>query len=50
MKNVAPDEASALEAIETREWIDSLDYVLHGQDSARTVRLLQALQIGRAHV
>jgi pyruvate dehydrogenase E1 component len=44
MKNVAPDEAKALEAIETREWIDSLDYVLHQGDAGRTVRLLDALR------
>src|SRR6186713_2780654 len=43
MKNVAPDQAQALEVIETREWIDSLDYVLHQGDHSRTVRLLQAL-------
>ena len=45
MKNVAPDEAAALEQIETREWIDSFDYVLRGGDNARTVRLLDALRL-----
>ncbi len=48
MKNIAPDEAAAieaLEAIETREWIDSFDYVLHGGDNNRTVRLLDALRL-----
>ena len=45
MKNVAPDEAAALEAVETREWIDSFDYVLHGGDNSRTVRLLDALRM-----
>ena len=28
MKNIAPTEAAALEAVETREWLESLDYVL----------------------
>ncbi len=45
MKNVAPDQAQALEQLETREWIDSLDYVLHQGDHSRTVRLLQALSL-----
>ena len=29
MKNMAPMDAAALEALETREWLESLDYVLH---------------------
>ena len=28
MKNMAPTDAAALEAVETREWLESLDYVL----------------------
>ena len=28
MKNLAPADAAALEAVETREWLESLDYVL----------------------
>ena len=28
MKNLAPTDAAALEAVETREWLESLDYVL----------------------
>ena len=28
MRNTAPKEATELEALETREWLDSLDYVL----------------------
>ncbi len=43
MKNLSPTEAAALEAVETREWLDSLDYVLHQGDKGRTVRLLEAL-------
>ena len=43
MKNLAPSEAAALEALETREWLESLDYVLQQGDRTRTVRLLEAL-------
>jgi len=28
MKNIAPTDAAAQEAVETREWIDSIDYVI----------------------
>ncbi len=44
MKNLAPTDAAALEAIETREWLDSLDYVIDHADKGRAVRLLDALQ------
>jgi pyruvate dehydrogenase E1 component len=44
MKNIAPDDAAALEALETREWLDSLDYVLREGDKGRVVRLLDALR------
>jgi pyruvate dehydrogenase E1 component len=44
MKNLAPTDAVALEAIETREWLESLDYVLRQGDKARVVRLLEALR------
>ena len=44
MKNIAPDEAKALESIETREWLDSLDYVLKTGDKSRVFRLLDALR------
>jgi pyruvate dehydrogenase E1 component len=49
MKNMAPMDAAAVEAIETREWLESLDYVLHQGDASRTVRLLEALR-ARARV
>jgi pyruvate dehydrogenase E1 component len=49
MKNMAPMDAAALEALETREWLESLDYVLHHGDAGRTVRLLEALR-ARARV
>jgi len=44
MKNIAPSDAAALEAIETREWLDSLDYVLRTGDKSRVIRLLEALR------
>src|SRR5690606_12064658 len=44
MKNLSPSEAAALEAIETREWLESLDYVLDQGDKGRTIRLLEALR------
>ena len=44
MKNLSPTDAAALEAIETREWLESLDYVLDQGDKARVVRLLEALR------
>jgi pyruvate dehydrogenase E1 component len=43
MKNLAPPDAAALEAIETREWLESLDYVLSQNDKSRVIRLLDAL-------
>jgi pyruvate dehydrogenase E1 component len=44
MKNLAPVDAAALEVVETREWLESLDYVLAQGDKARVVRLLDALR------
>ena len=44
MKNIAPTDAAAQEAVETREWIESLDYVITQGDKGRTVRLLEALR------
>ena len=44
MKNIAPNDAAALEAVETREWLDSLDYVLRDGDKGRVLRLLDALR------
>ncbi len=45
MKNLAPDDRAALEAVETREWIESLDYVLGQGDKSRVIRLLESLRI-----
>src|SRR5262245_16294037 len=44
MKNLAPADAAALEAQETREWLESLDYVLEQGDRGRVLRLLEALR------
>jgi pyruvate dehydrogenase E1 component len=40
MRNSAPKDAAELEAIETREWLDSLDYVLQSGGAARVSQLL----------
>jgi pyruvate dehydrogenase E1 component len=44
MKNLAPTDAAALEAVETREWLDSLDFVISEGDKTRVIRLLDALR------
>ena len=44
MRNIAPRDASEIEAIETREWLDSLDYVIQQGDRGRVHRLLNALR------
>jgi pyruvate dehydrogenase E1 component len=43
MKQIAPKDAAELERVETREWLESLDYVLQHADRDRIVRLLDAL-------
>ena len=40
MRNSAPKDAAELETIETREWMESLDYVLQSGGPARVSRLL----------
>jgi pyruvate dehydrogenase E1 component len=45
MRNTAPKDAAELEAIETREWLESLDYVLQSGGPSRVNRLLQDLSI-----
>src|ERR1041384_5482526 len=40
MRNTAPKDAAELEALETREWLESLDYVLQSGGPARVGRLL----------
>ncbi|MBI2827746.1 MAG: pyruvate dehydrogenase (acetyl-transferring), homodimeric type [Acidobacteria bacterium] len=43
MRNTAPKDAAELEALETREWLESLDYVLQSGGPARVGRLLDLL-------
>ena len=43
MRNTAPKDAAEIEALETREWLDSLDYVLQSGGAARVGRLLREL-------
>ena len=44
MRHIAPKPDPELERVETREWLDSLDYVIQDGGSARTSRLLAALE------
>ena len=48
MRNIAPKDAAELDAVETREWLDSLDYVLHSGGPAKVARLLRELTIHAA--
>src|SRR6187399_3222752 len=43
MRNTAPTDAAEIEALETREWLDSLDYVLKAGGPQRVSQLLRAL-------
>ncbi len=45
MRNTAPKDLAELEALETREWLESLDYVLQSGGPARVGRLLHELGI-----
>jgi pyruvate dehydrogenase E1 component len=45
MRNTAPTDASELQALETREWLESLEYVLESGGPARVSQLLQELSI-----
>jgi pyruvate dehydrogenase E1 component len=44
MRNTATRDASELEAIEQREWLESLDYVIQQGDRPRVQRLLASLR------
>ncbi len=44
MKNVAPRDTSEIEAIEQREWLESLDYIIQQGDRGRVQRLLASLR------
>ena len=41
MRNTAPKDAAEVEALETREWLDSLDYVLQSGGPVKVQRLLK---------
>jgi pyruvate dehydrogenase E1 component len=43
MRNQAPQDAAEIEAVETREWLESLDYVLQSGGPARVSQLLREL-------
>src|SRR5499426_1108614 len=43
MRNTAPKDAAQIEALETHEWLESLDYVLQSGGPARVSRLLREL-------
>src|SRR5687768_4794117 len=43
MRNTAPKDAAEIEALETREWLESLDYVLQSGGPARVSGLLREL-------
>ena len=45
MRNAAPTDAREIEALETREWLESLDYVLQHGGPARVGRLLRELGV-----
>jgi pyruvate dehydrogenase E1 component len=45
MSSIADKETSELEALETQEWLESLDYVLQTGGHERVKRLLRQLQI-----
>ena len=44
MRNTVPKDASELEAVEQREWRESLEYVIQQGDRGRVQRLLAALR------
>jgi len=43
LRHIAPKDAAELDATETREWLDSLDYVLQSGGPAKVARLLREL-------
>jgi pyruvate dehydrogenase E1 component len=43
VRKTAPRDATELDAVETREWLDSLDYVLQSGGPVKVARLLQEL-------
>ena len=49
MRNTAPPDAAQLEALETREWLESLDDVLKHGGAARVGRLLREFMSLQTH-
>jgi pyruvate dehydrogenase E1 component len=45
VRYIAPKDAAELDATETREWLDSLDYVLQSGGPAKVARLIRELTI-----
>ncbi len=45
MRHIAPKDAAELDAVETREWLDSLDYVLQSGGPAKVAQLLRDLAV-----
>ena len=45
MRNISPKEAAELDAAETREWLESLDYVLQSGGPGKVARLLRELTV-----
>src|SRR6202047_4927500 len=45
MRYISPKEAAELDTIETREWLDSLDYVLQSGGPVKVARLLRELTL-----
>ena len=48
MKNLAPRDSCRARSDRTREWLESLDYVIQQGDKGRVQRLLDALRASRA--
>jgi pyruvate dehydrogenase E1 component len=48
VRNIAPKDTAELDAIERREWLDSLDYVLETGGPAKVARLLRDLTMHAA--
>ena len=45
MRHIAPKDAAELDAVETREWLESLDYVLQTGGPVKVARLLRDLTL-----
>jgi pyruvate dehydrogenase E1 component len=45
LRSIAPKDQTELDAVETREWLESLDYVLQAGGPAKVARLLRELTI-----